>query len=418
MSYLNDINVKDFASGSTITDAFNRMKVSEVRTLFDCKQITGDTMDLFFVNWESGGSGTSTSESVGVTGTASTSLTVGNATAGVRTLSTKRLFNYQSGKGQEIFLTFVLGASASGIERRVGYFDDDNGVFLEQTSSALQFVVRTSTSGSAVDSATTQANWNYDKLDGTGRSGLTLDASKAQILVIDFEWLGVGSVRFGFVINGAIRWAHFAHHSNSVTDVYMSNPNLPLRYEIENTGAGSSASLKAICCTVMSQGGQEETGITRYFSRGSSTISRSSGSYTPLLSLRLGSTKYPVNIKVISVSVLLQDASDAEWRLWLNPTIGGTDGASWSTQTNSALEVDITRGATNTLSGGIVLDGGYISGSNFGHTSPSNITESTLTLGWDYSSALGNKSDQLVLAIQPFGANIDIYGGLTVRELL
>lgn len=414
MSHIANLNVANFATGSTISDAFNRGKTSEVRTLFDSKQITADTASVFWNDYEASGSGTSSSSSNGVSGTASTTISVGATTAGTRRFETYQYWNYQSGKGQEILITGVFGAKATDITRRMGYFDDDNGVYLEQTSSTLNLVVRTSTSGSPVNNATAQSSWNYDTLDGTGRSGITLDESKDIILVIDFEWLGVGTVRFGFVVNGGIRWAHFAHHANIATGVYMSIPNSIVRYEIINGGTGAASNLTCICSTVMSQGGQEETGITRWHSRGLTAITATSAStYYPIISIRLNSSKYFVVTRVLATEVLCTSTAVFEWLLIMNPTVTGGAAASWVTPTDSAIQYDVTR--TGTLSGGYVLDGGYGATSVQSKDTAGTFSVNSLNLGWDGSASA---SDEIVLGVAATTTSETFLGGIQVRELL
>ena len=142
-------------------------------------------------------------------------------------------------------LTFVMNTSKTNLRQRVGYFGSNNGFFLEQNGTTIQFVKRSSVTGSVVDTPITQSNWNIDKLDGTGPSLLTLDLTSPQILFIDLEWLGVGSVRMGFVINGQFIHCHTFHHANSNTapkGAYMQTACLPIRQEIENTAATASNS--------------------------------------------------------------------------------------------------------------------------------------------------------------------------------
>jgi hypothetical protein len=115
---------------------------------------------------------------------------------------TTKVFSYQPGKSLLVLNTFVMAPTKTNLRQRVGYFGADNGMYIELDNSTLSFVKRSSTSGSLVETRVAQANWNLDKMDGAGPSGLTLDITKAQILWMDIEWLGLGSVRMGFVING------------------------------------------------------------------------------------------------------------------------------------------------------------------------------------------------------------------------
>ena len=146
-------------------------------------------------------------------------------------------YRYQPGRSQQVLMTGVMGAKKTNVRQRIGLFDANNGLFFEQDGTNLKVVRRTKTSGVVVDNAVFQSAWNIDHLDGAGKSGILLDMSKAQIFVIDFEWLGVGRVRFGFNINGITYYCHQIFNANNLTTVYMQTANLPLRYELQNTAA-------------------------------------------------------------------------------------------------------------------------------------------------------------------------------------
>jgi len=259
----NSIKIKTEDSPSI--DAFARFRVSNPETLFDSKQLF-DSQPLFWDDQEVSGSGTSSTHSVNL---ARTQLAVSNLTAGKRVRQTYMRFNYQPGKSQLIFMTAVMSsAGASGISACIGLFDDNNGIFVTSDDNVLKMVIRDKTTGVVVDTEVTQSNFNIDPLDGTGASGITLDITKTQIFVVDFEWLGVGRVRTGFAIDGLIYYCHEFLNTNSLATVYMSTPNLPLRYSLENDGTGPATTMDHICSTVISEGGTQELGVLRHTDSG------------------------------------------------------------------------------------------------------------------------------------------------------
>jgi hypothetical protein len=296
----------------------------------------------------------------------------------------------------------------------VGYFDERNGLFLQASGTTLSFVRRTFTSGAAVDNVVPQSSWNIDKMDGTGKSGITVDVTKTQILIMDLEWLGVGRVRYGFVIDGLIYYCHELNNANNLSVVYISTPNLPVRYEIGNDGTGAASSLVHICSSVVSEGGQQATVSQAYVSRsGEAQTLANQDLYTPLVSIRLKTTHIGTRLSPLFVEVLATTNVNYEWVLLLNPIIAGTDAAVWTPLTNSALEYDITRTTANTVSGGTRLSGGYGSSSAQTRSAAKGVASSYLTIG----SNIDNSVDELVLAV----ANIDgnggtIYGGKIVDE--
>lgn len=395
-------------SGDARYDAFNRFRSSSPNTLFDSKQLY-DNAPLFWDDAQLSGSGTDSSHSVNQ---AATTLSVSASTAGRRARQTKRRFNYQPGKSQLILMTGVMGAAADGITRRIGYFDGNNGLFFQLYGSTLSVARRTKVTGNVVDVSVNQADWNLDKLDGTGISGITLDTSKAQIFVIDFEWLGVGSARFGFVINGMIIYCHEMLNANVLSTVYMSTPNLPLRYEIANDGSGEAATLVHICTTVISEGGQEQIGVVLSASNGNVHVdANAAGTIYACLGLRLKSTHLSASIINLFMTMMGVTATDNfHWQLLLNPTVAGT--FAFNDITNSACQ--LATGATaNTISGGTLINSGY----GAGQTSETEPIINALSLG----STIAGVSDRIVLAVMPLGTatpNLDIYASLTWRELL
>ena len=201
----NNVNVEPVVigggNGSNAYDAFGRLRVSNPFTIFDSTNVMSKN-NLFDESLT--GSGT-----VSYTSAKSTvNLNVTTASGDKVIRQSKRVMSYQPGKSLFIFNTFVMNAQESGLEQRVGSFDANNGIFFEDTGTGYQIVRRSYTSGSSVDDPIAQSAWNGDKLDGSGPSGYTLYPTKATILFTDYEWLGMGSVRVGFVIDGKFITAH------------------------------------------------------------------------------------------------------------------------------------------------------------------------------------------------------------------
>lgn len=400
-------------------DAFGRARVSNPETLFDSKNIFDDdglaanveNQALLFDNAETSGSGTSTSLRINE---AAQRITVANITAGTRVRQTKQRFNYQPGKSQLIFTTFNFIANDANITKRVGYFDENNGIYFESDGTDLKIVRRTFVSGSPANNEVTQSNWNIDPMDGTGPSLQTLDVTKTQILYIDFEWLGVGRVRVGFVINGLIYYVHEFLNANVLTTVYMSKPNLPVRYEISNDGSGAESNLDCICASVQSEGGQQDLGIVRYASNSTLVDANVAGTTYAVLGMKLKSEYIGAVVNIISVSLLETAGSkDLEWSLKFNPTVADT--FTYADETNSSIQ--IARGATaNEVTNGIDIAGGYFNSSQ-GNTagSVSQGVSSALRLG----STIAGVADEIVLCVKPLTgvSNADVWGSITWREL-
>ena len=289
----------NFVSGSlnAAFDAFGRSRVSQPFTLNDYKHIYGDVKNLFIDNITADGSIVDYPNSASVVLSA-----ISSGSSAVH--QTKMYHHYMPGKSQTILASFRFGAAVSGSTKRTGYFDDYNGIFLEQDATgSLQFVIRSAVggTGSLAENRVKQDDWNvHTLLDGS----IVLDITKAQLFYIDFQWLSIGRVRCGFVIKGMPIVCHVFDHANVVTEAYMQSPNLPVRCEIRNSVAATS-SMEQICSSVMSEGGYVEAG--KAFSVASDTFRTLAGGATlPVIAIRL---KNSINGLPNRAFVRLQNAS-------------------------------------------------------------------------------------------------------------
>lgn len=400
-------------------DAFARQRFSEPFTLFDSKQIWDDpdiansaeNYPLFYDNQETSGAGTATAFDVN---RASTTLSVSNTTAGTRVRQTKQRFNYQPGKSQLVIITGLDGQTGTGITKRFGYFDENNGLFYQDQAGTISVVVRSFVTGAAVDTVIDQATWNLDKLDGSGASGVTLDITKTQILFLDFEWLGVGRVRFGFFIDGLPIYCHEVLNTNSLTAVYMSTPNLPIRVEISNDGSGAADSVEHICTTVISEGGIQPNGVLRFAdigTTGATDISAATpGTTYAICGIRLKSAYLSADIRETFVSMIENSGANNPflWRVHLNPTL--TTGLTFSDVPNSAVQFGVGLPAGDVITAdGIVTAGGYQARQDANVSVP---LESALRLG----ALIDGTRDELVLSGTPSTNNQLYFGGLQWRE--
>ena len=351
------------AIGGTNVDAFGRVRVSSPLTLFDSSHRYAD--NNLWVNSITGTAAATFSANEGLV-----NLTVGSANNDQIIRETIKVFAYQPGKSLLVMNTFVFGAAKANLRQRCGYFGADNGMYFERDGLNIYLVERSSVSGSPVNTRVAQANWNQDKLDGTGPSGITLDVSKAQILYMDVEWLGLGTVRMGFVIDGVFVPAHNFHHANLITTTYITTASLPLRYEMTNTGATASAStLKQVCSTVISEGGYELRGAQ--LSAGNTITSprtlTTAGTFYPVVSIRLKSTRLDAIAILTAVSILgITNNANYKWEVVAS---GTTTGGTWvSAGTNSGVEYNIT-GTAFSSTNGRILATGFFQGSNQGSNS-------------------------------------------------
>jgi len=325
-----------------------------------------------------------------------------------------RCMPYQPGKGLLCLATFVMNSPKTGLRQRVGYFGTQNGVFIQQADITVSFVLRSYISGSVSDARTVnQADWNGDKLDGTGNSGFTLDLTKAQILWVDFEWLGVGSVRCGFIIDGQYIVCHTFENANDITSVYMTTAILPVRYEITNTAATASASsMKQICSSVVSEGGYEQTSI-EHVARRTATLTGISTTFVPLVSIRLASTALNAVVLPAKFNVMPTSTGD-DFEVVLAKNCTGLTSASWAAVASDAnVEMD-TSATAMTL--GTIVDIQYVKSTN----QSSGTINQPAGYNWDLQlgSSLTGTSDIYTLGIRVLsGSSGAAIGSLTFYDL-
>ena len=340
----------------TALDAFGRARFSQPVTLFDSSNVAfeNDKFNKLIVT------STASANTVYNSDDSTVELNIGNTGDQIRSRS-KRRFVYQPGKSLLVLNTVDMAPSATGLIQRVGYYDDNDGIFLEVAEDGVYLVKRSSSSGSIVETRVEQADWNGDVLDGSenSTSGFTLDMDNAQIFWQDFEWLGVGSARCGFVINGQLIVAHTFHHSNLNATTYMSTANLHVTYEIIGiAGFSGTAQMKQICSSVISEGGyepraQEKMIGTASLSAGATTTA--ANVWINIATIELTDDKaivVPAGAELLNIS-----NADFEWGLFVDPTF-----SSALTMTPYTDRVNASVQATTLSAIGTRIAGGYMAG--------------------------------------------------------
>jgi hypothetical protein len=400
-----NITTQPVSIGGNNTDAFGRLRVSNPLTIFDSKNIMSQNT-LFNATTANGGT-------VSYTANKSTvNLNVTEAASSKTVRQSNRVMSYQPGKSLLIFNTFVMNNLTANLKQKVGLFDTNNGIFFTADGTTLKIVRRTYTSGAAVDTEISQSSWNGDILNGTGASGFTLNAAASNILFIDIEWLGVGAVRVGFVINGQLITAHTFYNANSLTTVYMQTANLPIRYEIERAGTLSAGTytLQQICSSCISEGGYSPEGLEQMI--GTDTVSAgvnlsTANTYYNIATIRIKSGRPYAVVVPAGLDVLNISNNDFEWGLFVNATL--TSSFSYTSFSDN-VEYDLQTTVFSTA--GTRIAGGYLGGK----TNPYSIGD-----GFVFANQLGQTiagvSDTLTLGVRTGSANGDVSGLLKWYDL-
>lgn len=396
--------------GPMSTDAFGRQRVSSPLTLFDSSHRYRDN-GLWATATASGGTAVFSANE----GLVNLNVNTTNGSEVIR--ETYKVFPYQPGKSLLVLNTFVMAPAQTNLRQRVGYFGDDNGIYIQLDNNTVSFVERSLVTGLVTETVVPQSSWNADKLDGTGPSGITLDITKAQIFFMDIEWLGEGTVRVGFIIDGIFIICHRFNHANLITSTYITTASLPLRYEITNLGVTASAStLKQVCSTVISEGGYELRGAQQAIGIPITTpVSFAvAGTYYPIVGLKLTATALDAVVISTAISILgLGNGKNYAWRLVQGGTITG--GAWVSAGVDSAVEYNITG---TSVTGGRVLALGYINSSN--QASPSiNILKEALLANQLERNGLTGTAFELILeaAIDTVGGTLGMYASVDWEEI-
>jgi hypothetical protein len=411
MSGCNNVNVEPTVisggDGSTAYDAFGRLRVSNPLTIFDSSNVMSKNTKEF---------DESTTGSATVTYTANKSTVNLNCTeaSGDKVIrQTKRVMSYQPGKSLLIFNTFVMNTQTENLEQRVGTFDANNGIFFEDTGTGYQIVRRSYTSGSSVDDPIAQSAWNGDKLDGTGASGYTLDPTKASILFTDYEWLGMGSVRVGFVIDGKFITAHTFLNANNLDTVYMQTANLPIRYEIEVTStlAAGTYTLQQVCSSAISEGGYAPRAVEQMIGTASlgGVNLTTAGTFYNLATIRIKSARpYAV---VVPQGALAAAVSNSDFELQLR--LNATPSTAFSyTSYSDNVEYDLT--GTTTITGGTIISKTYLSGKG---VSSASVNGDGFNFDYQLGQTIAGASDTLTLCAKGASNGDDVLGTLKWYDL-
>jgi hypothetical protein len=374
----NGVNGFPFGDNAS-TDAFGRLRVSNPKTLFDSKQIYNKQPQTFdeVIN------GSATSTHIAGDSLVEMSTTANNDYV-IR--QTPVHFNYQPGKSIIGNFSGIFNPETN-IIKRIGLFQGlsaaphtpSDGVFLESSNGVVSFRV-IKAEGTTTSLSAAQSEWNLDKLDGSGASGLTIDFTKAQIIYIDYEWLGVGRVRCGFVLNGKVYYVHQFNNFNSLSAPYMTGSNQPVRYEIRQTGSGSGK-LKHICSTVISEGGEDNVGtsMTAFLTSGISVGT----SFRPIIAVRLNPINHDSTPVLKTVDIFNGGNTSIVYKIIKDPVITGGSLSYRNFESFNALQY-AEGSASLGLSGGYDLNTNFATQGNSSNASGFNQTEipgELLTLG-------------------------------------
>ena len=406
--YVEGVNNASFFA-PTQSDAFGRLRVSNPQTLFDSQaryfdhgqfvsSITGGATSTYDAN--------SSTFALAVTGAGSSIIR-----------ETTKTFIYQPGKSLLVMNTFAMNTPTSGLTQRVGYYNTNNGIFFEANGTTLNMVIRSYSSGVLVEDRVPQSSWNGDKLNGAGGatnlSGITLNPALTQIFWTDIEWLGVGSVRVGFVIDGQYIVCHTFNHANQPgnTTTYMTTATLPIRYEISSSGPAGT--MRQICSSVISEGGYSLSGTPSGIGHVLGTpvrLSNTPSVYTPLIAIRLKSTNPDAVVLPINFTIVPEDQAIIKYQIYRQAV---TSGGTWANAVDGS-SVQYNLAPTSIVSGNPSSVGFLISNNQSINTPQDAAFSFEQQLARDPFTPT---MYEYVITAATTGTNIDVYASIDWQEV-
>ena len=390
MSYI--FNNKIAYSDSPNLDAFGRLRTAAVTNLLDIKHVYDK--NPLQVDEEIGGGATCvfSQEYARVRMSAGTT-----GDFAIRQSKTHPI--YQPGKGQLFEASFSNFQLENNVIKRVGSFQSTTGTpynsifdgyFLESNGITNEISFQIWRSGTTVFSAATTV-WDDSVFNPTG-----LIWSGTNLMMVDYQWLGVGRMRFGMNLSGNTIYFTENNCANNQSEVYMSSPNQPIRYEIRSSGG--TGYLDMICSQTSLEGALNGLYSTvAVISTGSTSLNTTGVKY-PYIGYRLKEDYTSVTSQYSSLSILNTSNDNYLVTVEFNPTISTTP--TWINIPNSPFQYSLFTGTTTAT----ITSPGHIMSSLIGEAGTSALTtlkvdDNQIRVGSNIDGTL----DEMWICITPLG---------------
>lgn len=278
-------------------------------------------------------------------------ISTGTTTGSSVRLETKERGNYVPGYSFECGIGFRITAVPTLNQSvLVGYFDALNGYMLGVDSNGPYCSSRKNgVNGPKVY----QADWNIDKLDGTGKSGATVNWIAGNILHIDATWYGYGqAIFYAYVLtNGVKKMVAFHSLTPPGGGTMIADPNQPIAVEVTNGSTSSNVDVFIGGRQFSILGPYDPELRTPSEIRTNFTITSSTS--TPVIAVRLRDTfrGRPNSIRAGIFSFSMLTDVDCLVELWQGSTVSGGAWGAPTGWTTSDSGVDTNTSMTS-FSGG------------------------------------------------------------------
>lgn len=342
--------------------------------------------------------------------TNSVDMTVNTAVGASAVRQTFRRVRYNPSRTVQFIAAGALGAPKAGVRKRIGQFDAQDGLFLEQDGLVVSVVRRSSASGTVVDTKIPQSLWNIDKFDGTGPSGIIVDFSKHQAIYCQYAFQGFADICYGFYLNGQISFCHREQTSNTLSSPFMKTAHLPCRVEITNTAATASPTTLSYSSFVVKNEGEDSETEGRVLSYSDGPLRTVTTTTTPVISVRLAPSYEKAIADLIATSIFVKTLDEVIWTIWLNPTLSAPAGVNLFTVNASYTQIDIN---ATSQTGGTELISGFLS-QNF--TSAAVSQQLLSLINSLIGTSINGTSQIITLSARSRTGTADILASLIWRE--
>ncbi len=390
--------------GQGITSAIDskgRLKVQTQQTIFFNTFQYGKESDVWDESTTSGGA------AVFDVSTSNVLMSV-TSTVGSKVIrQTRNVQRYTPGRAQAIAFAIRLQTPVTGVRRRLGMFDGNDGFFFEDCGTVdpvtgepqYACVVINSDGATPTVERIYRKDWNGDKLDGNGPSKIVADPQAQQLINIEYEWYGAGTIIFSWIIDGLPRVIHTVFNGNRLRTPWAKTPFLPIRLELENFGGATGTHyMWQGSNSLLVEGSVEKLGIAENMLTPLAGINMPlANTFYPILSIRLKPTTLTGIVLPTYFQAGTLDNTDIYYRLIRNATVNGT----WvdHPDTNAFTQYNYT--STGAVTDGFALDSGIISaGANSGPIQLDSNTVYQIGRG-----SLGTVSDTITIAVAAKNAN-------------
>jgi len=411
----NAVTIKDSAN----LDAFSRLRVSNPLNIFS-NQFTYDLSPLVFEQYSSDPAKCYVTHDG--TNRLADIIFSNNANVGDYIyMQSYEYIPYQPGRSQLVFITFNMfpnGSINNDSLKIAGLSDGVNGFEFQYDGNMVSPAFAVYSTTAAGSQIVQQGSWNLDPLTGAGPSGLSLDLTKPQILVIDFQALYVGRVRMGFDIDGTIIYCHeFLNCNASLIYPYIATANLPIRVGMYSLVANISDDMHFICCSVASEGGSEDAQRFGYTFTASTPLI-TTNTYRHIMSVQPSLTfngiQNRTKLILTEIDIINTGNRPAQWYLGINAILNTP---TWNTADPiySAFEYDYSASFTTTPQ--TIIDSGYApSGGGSRSSSVGSIISSKYPITLDAAGFQRNLGT-LSIAAEGLGGATDLYATLKWKEI-